>query len=190
MSGPVTLRVLGTSVTLLESIRLRAEQELGIRVEYQIHDVQTVQRIALMHPESYDLYDQWFHSMDFVWPAGAIQPIDIRRVALWDEINDLAKRGRLHADDELAGGSLPCDLCMFSMMVAWPIAQPTPSACYRSRTTRTALPIDPIFFLQGLPSITKVGRGLLIQAGAAMWLCRVMPLLEHWTRRWQSRQRA
>jgi putative spermidine/putrescine transport system substrate-binding protein len=109
MRGPVTLRVLGTSVTLLESIRLRAEQELGIRIEYQVHDVQTVQRIALMHPESYDLFDQWFHSMDFVWAAGVIQPIDIRRVAMWDEINDLAKRGRLDADDQLSGGSLPCD---------------------------------------------------------------------------------
>jgi len=109
MRGPVTLRVLGTSVTLLESIRLRAEQELGIRIEYQVHDVQTVQRIALMNPESYDLYDQWFHSMDFVWPAGAIQPIDVRRIALWDEINDLPKRGRLHPDHPLSGGSLPCD---------------------------------------------------------------------------------
>lgn len=109
MSGPTTLRVLGTSVTLLEPIRLRAEQELGIKIEYQIHDVQTVQRIALMHPESYDLYDQWFHSMDFVWPAGAIQPIDVRRVALWDEINDLPKRGRLREDHQLSGGSLPCD---------------------------------------------------------------------------------
>ncbi|WP_028696726.1 ABC transporter substrate-binding protein [Pseudomonas cremoricolorata] len=109
MSQPLTLRVLGTSVTLLESIRLRAEQELGIRIDYQVHDVQTVQRIALMHPERYDLYDQWFHSMDFVWPAGAIQPIDVRQIDAWGEINGLAKHGRLHPDDPLAGGSLPCD---------------------------------------------------------------------------------
>lgn len=125
MSGPVTLRVLGTSVTLLESIRLRAEQELGIRIEYQVHDVQTVQRIALMHPERYDLYDQWFHSMDFVWPAGAIQPIDIRRIALWDEINDLAKRGRLHADDQLSGAACLAIACSFSTMGVWRIGQAT-----------------------------------------------------------------
>ena len=37
---PVTLRVLGTSVTLLESLRVRAEQDLGIRLVYQVHDVE------------------------------------------------------------------------------------------------------------------------------------------------------
>lgn len=109
MTATVTLRVLGTSVTLLESIRLRAEQELGIELVYQIHDAQTAQRIAVMQPHTYDLYDQWFHNVDFVWPAGAIQPIDTRRVALWDEINDLPKRGRLHPGDILANGGLPCD---------------------------------------------------------------------------------
>lgn len=109
MTAKVTLRVLGTSVTLLEPIRLRAEQELGIELVYQIHDAETAQRIAVMQPHSYDLYDQWFHNVDFVWPARAIQPIDTRRVALWDEINDLPKRGRLHPGDTLASGSLPCD---------------------------------------------------------------------------------
>jgi putative spermidine/putrescine transport system substrate-binding protein len=109
MSEPVTLRVLGTSVTLLESIRQRAEQELGIRIVYQIHDVQQAQRIAVMQPDSYDLYDQWFHNVDLVWPARAIQPLDTRRLALWDEINDLPKRGRLQPGDRLASGSLPCD---------------------------------------------------------------------------------
>ncbi|TWI47067.1 putative spermidine/putrescine transport system substrate-binding protein [Pseudomonas duriflava] len=109
MTTPITLRVLGTSVTLLESIRCRAEDELGIRLVYQIHDVQTAQRIAVMQPDSYDLYDQWFHNVDFVWPARAIQPIDTRRIALWEEINDLPKRGRLQPTDRLAAGSLPCD---------------------------------------------------------------------------------
>ncbi|MCO7642414.1 signal peptide prediction [Pseudomonas sp. S 311-6] len=106
---PVTLRVLGTSVTLLSCLQRQAEADLGIRLEYQVHDVQTAQRIAVTQPESYDLYDQWFHNVDFVWPARAIQPIDTRRIALWEEVNDLPKRGRLHHGDRLATGSLPCD---------------------------------------------------------------------------------
>ena len=107
---PVTLRVLGTSVTLLESLRLRAEQDLGIRLVYQVHDVEQAQRIAVMQPDSYDLYDQWFHNVDFVWPARAIQPIDTRRIALWHEINDLPKRGRLSPTDRLGSGSVRGDL--------------------------------------------------------------------------------
>lgn len=109
MTSQIKLRVLGTSVTLLECIRQRAEEDLGISLEYQIHDMQTAQRIAVMHPQSYDLYDQWFHNVDFVWPARAIQPIDTTRIALWDEINDLPKLGRLYPGDRLATGSLPCD---------------------------------------------------------------------------------
>lgn len=105
----ITLRVLGTSVTLLECLRVRAEQELGIRLVYQVHDVAQAQRIAVMQPESYDLYDQWFHNVDFVWPARAIQPIDTRRIALWHEINELPKRGRLSANDRLGSGSVPSE---------------------------------------------------------------------------------
>ncbi|WP_122431824.1 ABC transporter substrate-binding protein [Pseudomonas viridiflava] len=105
----ITLRVLGTSVTLLESLRERAEQDLGIKLVYQIHDVQTAQRIAVMQPDSYDLYDQWFHNVDFVWPARAIQPIDTRRIALWHEINDLPKRGRLRPTDQPGSGSVPSE---------------------------------------------------------------------------------
>lgn len=107
--NPITLRVLGTSVTLLELLRQRAEQDLGLRIEYQICDVQDAQRIAVMHPERYDLYDQWFHNVDFVWPAQAIQPLDIKRLSYWDEINDLPKFGTLFPGGRLGDGSVPVE---------------------------------------------------------------------------------
>ena len=102
-----TLRVLGTSVTLIEKIRIKAEQDLGINIEYQIYDPQTVQRIAVLHPEQYDLYDQWFHNIDFVWPVKSIQPIETAKIKRWNEINDLAKKGTLFVDGPLAKGGLP-----------------------------------------------------------------------------------
>lgn len=105
----IKLRVLGTSVTLLECIRRQAELDLDIELEYQIHDVQTAQRIAVMQPESYDLYDQWFHNLDFVWPARAIQPLDITRIEAWPDINDLPKLGLLDERAKAASGSQPCD---------------------------------------------------------------------------------
>ena len=125
----ITLRVLGTSVTLLECLRMRAEQELGIRLVYQVHDVEQAQRIAVMHPESYDLYDQWFHNVDFVWPARAIQPIDTRRIALWHEINDLPKRGRLSATDKLGSGSVPCERLFVQHDAALAAPSLSASAC-------------------------------------------------------------
>lgn len=102
-----TLRILGTSVTLIEKIRLKAEQDLGINIEYLVNDPQTVQRIAVLHPEQYDLYDQWFHNIDFVWPAKSIQPIDTNKIRRWSEINDLPKKGTLFPERPLALGGVP-----------------------------------------------------------------------------------
>ncbi len=107
VNDQLTLRVLGTSVTLLEMLRVRAEQDLGIKIEYMLRSVEDAQRIAVMHPESYDLYDQWFHNIDFVWPARAIQPLEIKRLTWWDEVNALAKTGTLNPDGVLADGSVP-----------------------------------------------------------------------------------
>ncbi|ADU71785.1 PotD/PotF family extracellular solute-binding protein [Pantoea sp. At-9b] len=107
VNDQLTLRVLGTSVTLLEMLRVRAEQDLGIKIEYLLRSVEDAQRIAVMHPESYDLYDQWFHNIDFVWPARAIQPLEIKRLTWWDEVNALAKTGTLNANGVLADGSVP-----------------------------------------------------------------------------------
>ncbi|MGX9254051.1 ABC transporter substrate-binding protein [Pantoea ananatis] len=109
VNDQLTLRVLGTSVTLLEMLRVSAEKDLGIRIEYLLHSVEDAQRIAVMQPESYDLYDQWFHNIDFVWPAQAIQPLEIKRLKYWDEITPLAKTGRLRPDLPLADGSVPSE---------------------------------------------------------------------------------
>ncbi|ENW76971.1 TPA: extracellular solute-binding protein [Acinetobacter baumannii] len=108
MKKPI-LRILGTSVTLIEEIRKQAEIDLGIKIEYQIHDPETAQRIAVLSPDKYDLYDQWFHNIDFVWPVKSIQPIEISKIKRWNEINDLAKKGTLISDQALAKGGVPCD---------------------------------------------------------------------------------
>jgi len=107
--GPVNLRVLGTSVTLLESIRERARADLGIRLKFDVLDGVSAQRAGVLAPDSFDIYDQWFHNVDFVWPANAIQPIDIERIDNWDKINDLPKTGRLTPHAPLGAGSNPVD---------------------------------------------------------------------------------
>jgi hypothetical protein len=67
----IELRVLGTSVTLQEHIRKQAEQDLGIKLRFMVDEGSAVQRNGVMHPHSYDVYDQWFHSIDCLWPARA-----------------------------------------------------------------------------------------------------------------------
>ena len=89
------LRVLGTSVTLLESLRRCAEADLGMAIEYQVLTGFDAQRQAVIEPGSFDVYDQWFHSIDYLWPTGALQAIDTDRIAHWNEINALPRSGRL-----------------------------------------------------------------------------------------------
>jgi putative spermidine/putrescine transport system substrate-binding protein len=107
--GRIELRVLGTSVTLQEHIRKQAEKDLGIKLCFTVEDGSSVQRNGVMHPASYDIYDQWFHSIDCLWPARALQPIDVARIARWKEINSLPRAGRLGRRMCTGAGSVPVD---------------------------------------------------------------------------------
>jgi len=109
IGSKVELRVIGTSVTLQEHIREKAEQDLGIKLNFIVLDGPLAQREDVMHPEHYDVYDQWFHSLDCLWPAHALQPIDVRRINRWDEINALPRTGRLAGRPGTTAGSVPAD---------------------------------------------------------------------------------
>ncbi len=93
-----TLRILGTSVTQTCAIKRAAVEDLGLELEFITRDGTEAQRQGALFPDSFDVYDQWFHDIDLVWPTGSLQPLAISRIDRWDEINDLPKTGRLRAD--------------------------------------------------------------------------------------------
>jgi putative spermidine/putrescine transport system substrate-binding protein len=101
------LRVLGTSVTLTEAVRKRAMSDLGLRIHFEVLDGFDAQRQAVMEQGSFDVYDQWFHSVDCLWPAGALQAIELERIAHWPEVNALPKTGRLAPDSRYGQGCNP-----------------------------------------------------------------------------------
>ncbi len=101
------LRVLGTHVTLQEPLRLQAEQDLGIDLEFQPGGSAGVLHQASTRPDSFDLYEQWSNSMRVLWEVGAIQGIDTRRLNNWGEINPLAKTGRLQPEVRIGAGDAP-----------------------------------------------------------------------------------
>lgn len=102
-----TLRVLGTQATLLEPIRRQAEADLGVKIVYEVLDGVSAQQKAVTDPASFDIYDQWFNSAELVWTAGSLQPIELGRIALWDKVSDLTKKGRLTAHAKLGQGVNP-----------------------------------------------------------------------------------
>jgi putative spermidine/putrescine transport system substrate-binding protein len=104
------LKVIGTSVTLHDSLRKQAERDLGFPISFEIHDGKDCQQRGVMHPESYDIYDQWFHSVDLLWTAGSIEPIDTARIERWHQISPLVRDGTLGGRDGKARGSCPADV--------------------------------------------------------------------------------
>ena len=108
--GRVRLRVVGTHVTLREAIRRRAEQDLGIELVFMPGGNAEVLHQAITDPEGFDIYEQWSNSIKILWRAQSIQPIETRRIHLWDSINDLAKTGRLTPGVPLGRGDAPYKL--------------------------------------------------------------------------------
>lgn len=103
----VTLRVLGTHVTLQEQIRVAAEADLGINIEFIPGGSAAVLQQASTRPESFHVYEQWSNSIPLLWRSGAIQPIDTARIEYWDRINPLSKTGRLTPESSLGAGDSP-----------------------------------------------------------------------------------
>jgi hypothetical protein len=58
-----TLKVLGTFISLLEAVRMRASADLA----FEALDCPTCQRKAALDPEAYHIYDQTFHNLSIVW---------------------------------------------------------------------------------------------------------------------------
>ena len=102
-----TLRVLGTHVTLQETLRLKAQEDLGITIEFSPGGSAEVLHQASTRPESFDLYEQWSGSVRILWQANTIQPIETRRIAAWDQINDLAKVGKISPQARFGAGDAP-----------------------------------------------------------------------------------
>ncbi|KLU02895.1 Oligopeptide ABC transporter, periplasmic oligopeptide-binding protein OppA [Rhodopirellula islandica] len=110
VSGKPVVRVLGTHVTLQEDLRVRAEADLGIQLEFTPGGSAEVLHRASTRPESFDLYEQWSNSIRVLWQAGAIQPIDRTRIRYWDEINPLTRVGRLTPEAKIGAGDAPNEL--------------------------------------------------------------------------------
>lgn len=108
-----TINVLGTHVTLQETIRHQAEKDLGIQIKFFPGGDAEVLLKAATNPGSFDIYEQWSDSIKVLWMANAIQPIDVKKLKYWHEINELSKTGRLTATASIGLGDAPHKILYF-----------------------------------------------------------------------------
>mgnify|MGYP001589421189 FL=1 len=103
------LAVLGTSVTQNPVLKAYAEKDMGITLDMVTLGGGSAQQRAALSPESYDVYDQWFHDIDLSWPTGSIQPIDINRIKGYQKINLDALTGFSSNKDHIWKTTSPID---------------------------------------------------------------------------------
>ncbi|XPV67540.1 MAG: ABC transporter substrate-binding protein [Halarcobacter sp.] len=102
-----TIKIVGTHVTLQEELRQRAQKELGINIEYYPGGSAEVLLKATTDPSSFDIYEQWSNSIRPLWLSDAIEPIEIKKLKYWDEINSLSKTGKISQEGKIAPGDTP-----------------------------------------------------------------------------------
>ena len=102
-----TVRVLGTHVTLQEELRKKAMKDLGIDLVFAPGGSAAILQKAASDPKSFDLYEQWSNSINVLWSAKSIQPIEVERLKYWKEINSITKTGRLNEKAKLGAGDNP-----------------------------------------------------------------------------------
>lgn len=102
-----TVKVVGTHVTLQPHLKKRAEQELGINLEFYPGGSAEILLKATTNPNSFDLYEQWSNSIRPLWESNAIQPIETQKLKYWEEISPLSKTGKLTPEARIGAGDAP-----------------------------------------------------------------------------------
>lgn len=98
---------MGTHVTLQEELRKLAMKDLGINLEFSPNGSAAVLQKASSNPETFDLYEQWSDSINILWSAKAIQPIETDRLKYWSEVNSLTKTGKIAPNANAGAGDAP-----------------------------------------------------------------------------------
>ena len=80
------LRIIGTSVTLNREVQDRVRADLGFPIVFDVLDGTTCLRRGVTQPESFHIYDQWFHSVDVLHTAGSIMPVEVGRIERWHQM--------------------------------------------------------------------------------------------------------
>src|SRR5215207_7479603 len=101
---PITLRQFGTGVSNLNAIADKCKQDLGITLEMTATDSDAAAQRAVTQPDSYDIADIEYWIAKKVYPAGVIQPMDVKKLKYFDKIVPLFITGKLTPESAIAQG--------------------------------------------------------------------------------------
>src|ERR1700722_4776381 len=103
----VTLRQFGTGVSNLNAIAEKVKQDLGFTLQMTALDTDAVTQKAVTQPKSYDVADIEHFLCKKVFPTGVLQPMDAKKIKLYDKIVPIFTKGRLNAQAPVGQGTTP-----------------------------------------------------------------------------------
>lgn len=92
----ITLRLIGTGAAQINDIRVKAEEDLGFKIQMRALSTAENVQIAVTQPKQYDIYDGEYFSLPLVVPSGNLQPIDVSRIQQFAAITPIFTTGELY----------------------------------------------------------------------------------------------
>jgi putative spermidine/putrescine transport system substrate-binding protein len=103
----VTLRQFGTGVSNLNAVADKVKADLGFTLSMTALDTDAVTQKAVTQPKSYDIADIEYFAIKKVFPTGVMQPMDAKKIKLYDKIVPIFTKGKLTPDSPIAQGTTP-----------------------------------------------------------------------------------
>ena len=103
----VTLRQFGTGVSNLNALADKVKADLGFTLQMTALDTDAVTQKAVTQPRSYDIADIEYFLCKKIFPAGVMQPMDVKRIKEYDRIVPIFTTGRLQPGSRIAQGTAP-----------------------------------------------------------------------------------
>jgi putative spermidine/putrescine transport system substrate-binding protein len=103
----VTLRQFGTGTSGLNEISVKVKEDLGFNLEQNVLDTDAVMQRAVTQPDSYDIADIEYFSTKKAFPTGVMQPLEVKKIKLFDKIVPIFITGKLTPTSTIAQGTAP-----------------------------------------------------------------------------------
>ena len=103
----VTLRQFGTGVSNLNAVAEKVKSDLGFTLQMTALDTDAVAQKAVTQPRSYDIADIEYFTCKKIFPSGVLQPMDVKKIKLYDKIVPIFTTGKLTPTSVVAQGTAP-----------------------------------------------------------------------------------
>jgi putative spermidine/putrescine transport system substrate-binding protein len=103
----ITLKQFGTGVSNLNAVAEKVKADLGFTLQMTALDTDAVAQKAVTQPRSYDVADIEYFTVKKVFPTGVLQPMDVKKIKLYDKIVPIFTTGKLTPTSTIAQGTAP-----------------------------------------------------------------------------------